>query len=150
MGTLASELMPLAARASDAPRIYADANLPTGIVAAMRQALGWDVFFVLEHDDLRRAPDREHFARAREQGRTLVTLDRDFLDARRYPAASSGGVIVCSAPGERELLLLLARLDAELFRAAEDPGVPRAIAPLAGRILDWHPGASFSAERPLT
>mgnify|MGYP003576393711 CR=1 FL=1 len=86
MGSLASELAPLAARASDAPRIYADANLPTGIVAAMRQALGWDVFFVLEHDDLRRAPDREHFARAPEQGRTLITLDRDFLDGRRYPA----------------------------------------------------------------
>lgn len=143
MGTLASELAPLAARASDAPRIYADANLPTGIIAAMRQTLGWDVFFVLEHDDLRRAADREHFARAREQGRTLVTLDRDFLDARRYPPASSGGVIVCSAPGERELLLLLARLDAELFRAPAEPGVAGAVAPLTGRILDWYPGAEL-------
>ena len=34
-------------------------------------SFGWDVLFVLEHDDLRRAPDIEHFRRARELGRTL-------------------------------------------------------------------------------
>ncbi len=144
MGTLASELVSLVSRVSDAPRIYADANLPIGIVSAMRRALGWDVFFVLEHDDLRRAPDREHFTRARDQGRTLITLDRDFLHERRYPAASSGGVIVCSAPGERELLLLLTRLDRELFRALAPAGGPAALAPLAGRKLDWHPGATIA------
>jgi hypothetical protein len=142
MGTLASELVPFASRLAAAPRIYADANLPTGIVAAMRERLGWDVFFVLEHDDLRRAPDREHYLRAREQGRTLVTLDRDFLDEKRFPLVSSGGVIVCSAPGERELLLLLERLDRELFRAGGgDAALP--IAPLTGRKLDWHPGAEL-------
>lgn len=145
MGTLASGLALLAARTSDAPRVYVDANLPTGIVAAMRQMLGWDVFFVLEHDELRRAPDREHFARARDQGRTLITLDRDFLDQRRYPAASSGGVIVCSAPGERELLQLLARLDREVFRAANGR-VARVPAPLRGRVLDWHSGAAFAPD----
>jgi hypothetical protein len=140
MGSLASELVPLASRFSDAPRIYADANLPRGIVLAMRETLGWDVLFVLEHDDLRRAPDREHFSRAREQGRTLITLDRDFLDEKRFPTDLSGGVIVCSAPGEPELLLLLTRLDRELFRADPAPSAP---APLAGRKLDWHSGASL-------
>ena len=141
MGSLASELVPLASRLSDAPRIYADANLPRGIVAAMRDSLGWDVLFVLEHDDLRRAPDREHFTRARDQGRTLITLDRDFLDDRRFPVDLSGGVVVCRAPGERELLLLLTRLDRELFRA--DPEAGPAQPPLAGRKLDWHPGATL-------
>lgn len=140
MGSLASELVPLASRFSDAPRIYADANLPRGIVLAMRETLGWDVLFVLEHDDLRRAPDREHFSRAREQGRTLITLDRDFLDEKRFPTGLSGGVIVCSAPGEPELLLLLTRLDRELFRADPPLSAP---APLAGRKLDWHSGASL-------
>jgi hypothetical protein len=139
MGSLASELVPFAARLTDAPRIYADANLPRGIVSAMRESLGWDVLFVLEHDDLRRASDREHYTRAREQGRTLITLDRDFLDEKRFPMDLSGGVIVCSAPGERELLLLISRLDRELFRAA----APGAAAPLAGRKLDWHPGAAL-------
>ena len=141
MGSLASELVPLATRLSDAPRIYADANLPRGIVLAMRETLGWDVLFVLEHDDLRRAPDRVHFTRARDQARTLITLDRDFLDDKRFPMALSGGVVVCSAPGEPELLLLLTRLDKELFRAA--PAAALSPAPLAGRKLDWHPGASL-------
>jgi hypothetical protein len=126
---------------SPAPRIYADANLPRGIVLAMRETLGWDVLFVLEHDDLRRASDREHFSRAREQARTLITLDRDFLDDRRFPVSLSGGVVVCSAPGEPELLLLLTRLDRELFRAQADAAPPPA--PLAGRKLDWHSGASL-------
>lgn len=140
MGSLASELVPFATRLANAPRIYADANLPRGIVSAMRDSLGWDVLFVLEHDDLRRASDREHYARAREQARTLITLDRDFLDERRFPSDSSGGVVVCSAPGERELLLLITRLDRELFRAAGE-GACVTAAPLAGRKLDWHPGA---------
>ena len=139
MGSLASELVPFAARLSDAPRIYADANLPRGLVGAMRDSLGWDVLFVLEHADLRRASDREHYSRARDQGRTLITLDRDFLDEKRFPTELSGGVIVCSAPGERELLLLITRLDRELFRAAS----AGAAAPLTGRKLDWHPGASL-------
>lgn len=138
MGSLASELIPVASRLSDAPRIYADANLPRGIVLAMRETLGWDVLFVLEHDDLRRASDREHYARARDQARTLITLDRDFLDEKRFPIDSSGGVIVCSAPGEPELLLLLKRLDRELFRTrAASPS------PLAGRKLDWHAGSTL-------
>ena len=141
MGSLASELVPFASRLSDAPRIYADANLPRGIVAAMRNSLGWDVLFVLEHDDLRRAPDREHFSRAREQGRTLITCDRDFLDERRFPVELSGGVIVCSAPGERELLLLIERLDRELFR--RDGSQPAEPTPLLGRKLDWHSGATL-------
>ena len=73
----------------------------------MRQALGWDVLFVLEHDDLRRAPDVEHFRRARDLGRTLITLDHDFFDDRRFPPLDSPGVIVCSAPDEAGLVRLL-------------------------------------------
>ena len=57
MGTLSSELGPHLERIVEQPRIYADANMPNGAVAYMRATLGWDVLFVLEHDDLRRAPD---------------------------------------------------------------------------------------------
>ncbi|MDQ3069946.1 MAG: DUF5615 family PIN-like protein [Acidobacteriota bacterium] len=144
MGSLASELAPLASRLSDAPRIYADANLPCHIVEAMRVTLGWDVLFVLEHDDLRRAADLEHFTRARDQMRTLITLDRDFLDEKRFPASLSGGVIVCSAPGHRELLRLLARLDRELFRAGAMLSARDCATPLVRRKLEWHAGASIS------
>ena len=101
MGTLSSELGPHVPRLVEEPRVYADANMPSGVVEYMRITLGWDVLFVLEHDDLRRATDCEHFRLARQLGRTLVTQDRDYNDDRRFPLAESGGVIVVSAPDER-------------------------------------------------
>jgi predicted nuclease of predicted toxin-antitoxin system len=120
MGSLTSELRPIAASLSDAPRVYADANLPWGAVEYMRHTLHWDVLFVLEDAELRRASDLEHFARALDLGRTLITLDRDFLNGRRFPPASSPGVIVCTAPDERGLKRVLHGLDTVL-RA--DPSV---------------------------
>jgi len=116
MGTLASELRPIATGLAAAPRVYVDANLPLGVVSFMRHTLAWDVLFVLEHDDLRRAPDRTHFERALELGRTLITLDRDFFDDRRFPPASSPGVVVCSAPNESALCRLLIQLDRTMLR----------------------------------
>ena len=55
MGTLSSELGPLIEQVANQPRVYADANMPYGVVAFMREKLGWDVLFVIEHPDLRRA-----------------------------------------------------------------------------------------------
>jgi len=116
MGTLSSELVSLVGSASNEPRVYADANIPNGVVAYMREKLRWDVLFVLEHDDLRRAPDLHHFRFARELGRTLVTLDHDYLDDRRFPPDESAGVMVLSAPDERWLRRLLRRMDETMFR----------------------------------
>ena len=115
MGTLWSELAPLADAAAEAPRVYADANVPAGVVGYMRRSLGWDVLSVVEHDDLRRAHDVEHFRLARQLRRTLVTIDRDYLDDRVFPPRESAGVIVLSAPDERGLQRLLARVDHEFF-----------------------------------
>ena len=117
MGTLSSELGPVADEVAEGPRIYADANIPAGLVGYMRTTLGWDVLFVLEHPDRRRARDIEHFRLARQLRRTLVTLDRDYLDDRAFPPAEGTGVLVISAPNERGLQTLLKRLDSELFRA---------------------------------
>ena len=122
MGTLSSELGPHAERLSTAPRIYADANVPAGLVAYMRGRLRWDVLFVLEEDHLRRAPDLKHYRLARQLRRTLVTMDRDYLDDRRFPPGEGAGVLVISAPAERELLALLDRVDLALFRSAPRPG----------------------------
>ena len=116
MGTLSSELNPLAARIAQAPRIYADANIPIGIVSFMRTRLGWDVLFVVEHDDLRRARDIEHYRLARQLGRTIVTLDRDYIDDRAFPPAEGAGVIVFWAPDERRLRSLMKKADRRLFR----------------------------------
>jgi hypothetical protein len=136
VGTLASELIPVAAQGS-APRIYADANIPSGVVSFMRSRLGWDVFFVLEHEELRRARDIEHYRLARQLGRTLVTQDRDYERDAEFPPAEGAGVIVFVAPDERRLCELLTRADRELFRSAGAPPIP-----LAGRKMRWHIGAA--------
>ena len=100
MGTLATELAPHAEQLSPRPRIYADANVPAGLVGYMRQHLQWDVLFVLEEDELRRAPDTKHYRLAQQLRRTLVTMDRDYLDDRRFPPAETSGVLVIQAPDE--------------------------------------------------
>jgi Domain of unknown function (DUF5615) len=139
MGTLSTELAPHAERLSPRPRIYADANVPAGLVAYMRDTLGWDVLFVLEEADLRRAPDLKHYQLAQQLRRTIVTLDRDYLDDRRFPVEHSGGVLVIQGPGESQLSSLLDRIDRSLFHPQDsiDP-VPL---PLEGRKLqvntDW-------------
>ena len=139
MGTLSEELGPVVERLVARPRIYADANVPAGIVSHMRQRLQWDVLFVLEDADLRRAPDVKHYQLAYQLRRTLVTLDRDYLDDRRFPPEVCGGVLVIQAPDERQLSGLLDRVDRSLFHPDD---VEEAVAlPLAGRKLqvntDW-------------
>jgi hypothetical protein len=133
MGTLSSELGPFADQITNEPRVYADANVPNGVVGFMREKLGWDVLFVLEHADLRRARDIEHFRLARRLSRTLVTLDRDYLDDRQFPPEEGAGVIVFSVPDERWLRRLLTRMDRELFRTAEARALP-----LERRKVEWH------------
>jgi len=114
--------------------VYADANVPAGLVAHMRTRLHWDVLFVLEEDDLRRAPDTKHYQLAEQLRRTLVTMDRDYLDDRRFPPAEGGGVLVINAPDETQLAHLLDRIDRILFQGDD-------LLPIAGRKLqlnsDW-------------
>jgi hypothetical protein len=139
MGTLSSELASHVERLVSRPRIYADANVPAGLVAHMRLRLQWDVLFVLEEKDLRRAADVRHYQLAQQLCRTLVTMDRDYLDDRRFPPDSSGGVLVINAPDQRQLSLLLERVDRLLFHP-DDVDEPVA-QPLVGRKLqinsDW-------------
>ena len=134
MGTLASELKPIAEELSGAPRVYVDANMPAGVVSFMRRDLGWDVLFVMEHEDLRRAPDAVHYRRALEFGRTLFTLDRDFQDDKRFPPADSPGVVILSAPDEAGLIRLIHTLDRDVMRAPNAPAMP-----FLGRKVDLAP-----------
>lgn len=117
MRSFSSELAPIVAERASEPRVYADANIPSGIVGFMRTELRWDVLFVLEHEDLRRARDIEHYRLARQLGRTLLTQDRDYIDDLGFPPAEGAGVIVFAAPDERRLRLLLAEVDQTVFRA---------------------------------
>jgi predicted nuclease of predicted toxin-antitoxin system len=129
MDTLASRLGFIIEGMTDAPRVYCDANLPAGLIRFMRQQLRWDVFFVLEEEDLRRASDVEHFRMAAQLRRTLLTLDRDYLDDVRFPPAECGGVLVMSAPNEEQFQRLLKQIDQVLFRSR---------LPLLGRKLHVH------------
>jgi len=131
MGTLWNELGPVADAVADRPRVYADANVPAGLIAFMRERLKWDVLSVMDQPDLRRARDTEHYRLARQLRRTLITLDRDYLDDRKFPPAQGAGVLVIAAPDERGLAKLLQRLDQHLF--ATDT------LPLDGRKLHAHP-----------
>jgi len=133
LGTLSSELAPHAERLSPRPRIYADANVPAGLVAYMRNRLHWDVLFVLEEEQLRRAPDTTHYQLARQLRRTLVTMDRDYLDDRRFPPPETSGVLVLQAPGEQQFTELLDRIDTALFAAESSASLP-----LEGRKLHLH------------
>jgi hypothetical protein len=135
MRSLFSELATHAERLSARPRIYADANVPAGLVAYMRTRLQWDVLFVLEDESLRRASDVRHYQLAQQLRRTLVTLDRDYLDDRRFPPSQGAGVLVIQAPDERELSALLTRIDRSLFHL--DDGSAVAL-PVEGRKLQLH------------
>jgi hypothetical protein len=135
VGSLSTELASHADRVAGRPRVYADANVPAGAVAFMRTALDWDVLFVLEDDELRRAPDLRHFQLAQQLRRTLITMDRDYLDDRRFPPEGSGGVLVIQAPDERQLLALIGRVHRLLFAPADGIRPPL---PLEGQKLHVH------------
>jgi hypothetical protein len=140
MGTLASGLAPVAEGLTEAPRVYCDANLPIGLIRFMRERLRWDVFFVMEEEDLRRASDLEHFRMAAQLRRTLLTLDRDYLDDARFPPAQCGGVLVLSAPQEEQFERLLKTIDRVLFRQPADSkaSADGSRMPLRGRKLHVH------------
>jgi predicted nuclease of predicted toxin-antitoxin system len=134
MGTLASELGPHTDRLTEQTRVYVDANVPAGLVTFMREVLRWDALFVIEHDDLRRARDGEHFRLARQLRRTLISFDRDYLDDRKFPPAESGGVVILTAPEERGCITLLKRLNTEVFQ----PSLTACTIPFESRKVHVH------------
>jgi hypothetical protein len=149
MKSLASELASVAESLAARPRVYADANVPAGVIGFLRTRLHWDVLFVVEHADMRRLSDVEHFRRAAQLRRTLLTLDRDYLDDGKFPPAETAGVLVLSAPDEHGLAKLLSRLDRAVFRPRGRQGRDRAheTLPLAGCKLHAHPDWRPQAER---
>lgn len=143
MGTLASELGSHVEQLTAKPRVYADANVPAGILSHMRRRLTWDVFAVIEDRTMRRASDIKHYHTASILRRTLITLDDDFLDDQQFPPAAGSGVIILSAPDERGLVRLLTKVDRVFFRSRRNRQLEAL--PLAGRKIQVHPDWSERA-----
>ncbi len=117
----------------------------------MRDRLGWDVVFVVEDDELRRASDREHYRMAHTLRRTLISLDDDFLDPQRFPVEDGSGAIILSAPNERGLIQLLNRLHRAFFAAGRRGQANATALPLRGQKIHVHPDwthPSLKTERP--
>ena len=138
MDTLAHRIGAIVDSITDAPRVYCDANLPAGLVRFMREQLRWDVFFVMEEEDLRRASDIEHFRMAAQLRRTLITLDKDYLYDSRFRPAEGSGVLVLTAPHQEQFERLLKEVDRLLFRPASGSSPDTSRMPLLGRKLHVH------------
>lgn len=78
-------------------RAYFDADIPASVAERIRKKLRWDVLCAQEQAQLRNRDDEFHYANARKLGRLLFTLDKDFLDDRRFPLRTSPGLYVLCA-----------------------------------------------------
>ena len=72
-------------------KLLLDENI-SPLVAIELRDLGYDVVHSRD-GGLKGCRDAELMAFAHESGRSLVTLDSDFADVRRYPVGSHGGII---------------------------------------------------------
>lgn len=76
-------------------RFKLDENLSSSVAELFRSA-GHDTVTVREQG-LQSAPDERVFVVAAQEGRTLVTLDRDLGQVLRFPPDASAGIIVIDA-----------------------------------------------------
>lgn len=78
-------------------RAYFDADIPSSVAERVRTKLHWDVLSAQEQAELRNRDDQFHYQNARKLTRILFSLDKDFLDDRRFPLHESPGVFVLQA-----------------------------------------------------
>lgn len=97
-------------------RLKIDENLHDD-VAALLAAQGHDVHTV-HSEGLRGVGDPKLAQHCRQEGRALVTLDRDFADIRAYPPAAHAGLIVLRVGNQsrRHVLSVMGRVVALLQR----------------------------------
>ena len=100
-------------------RLKVDENIGATGVDFLRQA-GHDTMTVREQD-LAGAADEIVFEAWVAEGRTLITLDRDFAQVPRFPPKGTGGIVVLELGGPASLRLLQSRLSDFLGFAATRP-----------------------------
>jgi predicted nuclease of predicted toxin-antitoxin system len=89
-------------------KIKADENIGGSGVAILKQG-GHDVMTVREQG-LAGSADERIFQACTDEGRTLVTMDRDFGNVRRFPPKQTAGIVVLDLGGPSSLHRLHARL----------------------------------------
>jgi hypothetical protein len=100
-------------------RIKVDENIGGSGVAILKQG-GHDAMTVREQG-LAGSPDERVFQACTDEGRTLVTMDRDFGNVRRFPPKRTAGIVILDLGGPASLRLLHARLGDFLSLAAARP-----------------------------
>ena len=89
-------------------KIKLDENL-AALGKALLEADGHDVMTVYEQQ-LSGTPDTRIYDVCRDEGRVLVTLDRDFGHTLRYPPEATAGIVVLECQGKQSLAKIAARI----------------------------------------
>ena len=97
-------------------RIKVDENISTAGVTFLRES-GHDVATVRE-EGLAGRTDNDLFDVCVVEGRTLITLDRDFSHVLRFPPWQTAGIVILELGGAASLKLLRDRLGEFLAIAA--------------------------------
>jgi hypothetical protein len=100
-------------------RIKVDENIGRSGVDLLRRS-GHDVMTVREQG-LAGAADTVVFQACKAEGRTLITLDRDFGQIPRFPPGQSAGIAILELGTPASLPALLDRLGEFLALAATEP-----------------------------
>lgn len=80
-------------------KFYADENVDLGLIRYLREKHKVNIVAAVEQK-LTGREDDFHFQEAQRRGRWLLTNDRDFLDHRRFPLHSAGGIVILNPPRE--------------------------------------------------
>lgn len=81
------------------PRVYADAQIPVWLIAALRRHR-WKVRSAVE--ELGDGASDEMVRRAAQRARmVLLTNDDDFWDDRQHPLAETAGILIIPGPPDR-------------------------------------------------